>query len=176
MSSRGSAPHSPLQRQERANTSSISVPPAGACSQERSKENGAARSLDVRVFTPKGEKGSRGERDWLWPAHARGTKLSRGESALRVVLQKSNDDVTPKEAQSLRRPGERGLAQSGRPRRAKGRRTTSRGGKTADSSTRKAGARKGIAGLSASTRWKASRVVEAVLSSRGGWGKRSRPS
>ena len=82
----------------------------------------------------------------------------------------------PKKLESLRRPGERGLAQSGRPRRANGRRTASRGGKTADSSTRKAGARKGIAGLSASSRWKASRVVEAVLSSRGEWGKRSRPS
>jgi hypothetical protein len=82
----------------------------------------------------------------------------------------------PKKLESLRRPGERGLAQSGRPRRAKGRRTASRGGKTVDSSTRKAGARKGIAGLSASSRWKASRVVEAVLSSRGEWGKRSRPS
>lgn len=38
------------------------------------------------------------ERVWLRPAHARGTKLSRGESALRVVLQKSNDDAALKEA------------------------------------------------------------------------------
>lgn len=82
----------------------------------------------------------------------------------------------PKKLALLDDAGERGLAQSGRPRRAKRRRTASRGGKIAGSSTRKTGARKGIAGLSASSRWKASRVVEAVLSSRGGWEKRSRPS
>lgn len=105
------------------------------------------------------------------------TELSRGESALRVVLQKSNDFVTPKEARIvIGGGGERGLVQSGRPRRANGRRMASRGGKTAGSSTRETGARKGIAGLPASSRWKASRVVEAALSSRGGWGKRSRPS
>jgi len=65
-----------------------------------------------------------------------------------VVLQKSNDDVTPKEARiAFRDTGERGLAQSGRPRRAKRRRTASRGGKIARSSTRRAGARKSIVGL-----------------------------
>lgn len=135
------------------------------------KGSGAAR----RLHAPATVHG--GERVWLRPAHARGVKLSRGESALRVVLQKSNDDITAQ--RSPRRFGdedERELAQSGRPRRAKGCRTADHGGKTAEPSTRETGARKGVAGLSASSRWKASRVVEAVLSSRGGWGKRSWPS
>jgi hypothetical protein len=73
---------------------------------------------------------------------------------------------------------ERGLAQSGRPRRAKWRREANRGGETAQSSSRRTGvARKGgVAGLPASSRWKTPRVVIAVFSSRGGRGKRSRPS
>jgi len=119
------------------------------------KGSGAAR----RLYFPATANG--GERVWLRPLHARGSKLSRGESALRVVLQKSNDDVTAQ--RSSRRifgnddddENERELAQSGRPRRAKRRRTTGHGGKTAEPSTRKTGARirKGVrvAGLSASS-------------------------
>jgi hypothetical protein len=73
---------------------------------------------------------------------------------------------------------ERGLAQSGRPRRAKWRRKANRGGKIARSSSRRTGITRkgGVAGLPASDRWKVPRVVIAVLSSRGGRGKRSRPS
>jgi len=129
---------------------------------------GAARSLCL-LETVNG-----GERVWLRPLHARGSKLSRGESALRVVLQKSNDDITAqRNSRCFGSENERELAQSGRPRRAKGCRTADHGGKTAEPSTRETGTRKGVAGLSASSRWKASRVVEAVLSSRRGWGKRS---
>lgn len=73
---------------------------------------------------------------------------------------------------------ERGLAQSGRPRRAKGRRKANRGGETASSSSRRTGVTRkgGVAGLPASFGWKTPRVVIAVFSSRGGRGKRSRPS
>lgn len=131
--------------------SSDSVPSAGAHPQGM----GAARSLHPPATV------NGGERVWLRSAHARGVKLSRGESALRVVLQKSNDDITAQ--RSPRRifgneddEDERELAQSGRPRRAKGCRTADHGGKTAAPSTRETGARKGVAGLSASSRWKAS--------------------
>lgn len=177
MSSRGSAPRSPLRGKNESNILELGAPGRRSLARASRKRLSAARSLGVRAFTVKREGGSRGERVWLRPAHARGTKLSRGESALRFVLQKSNDFVTPKEAHiAIGDAGERGLAQSGRPRRANGRRMAGRGGKTAGSPTRKTDARKSIAGLSASSRWKASRVVEAVLSSRGGRGKRSRPS
>lgn len=75
-----------LSPREREATLGSSVSSAGVRPQGRS----AARSFRCAS--------TGGERVWLRPAHARGTKLSRGESALRVVLQKSSDDVELKEA------------------------------------------------------------------------------
>ena len=149
----------------------------GRCLLARALERERRRSQPrCSRFTPKGEKAVEDSVTGFGQP-TREARSYRAVSLLFVSCCRSRTTTSrPKKLESLRRPGERGLAQSGRPRRAKGRRTASRGGKTADSSTRKAGARKGIAGLSASSRWKASRVVEAVLSSRGEWGKRSRPS
>lgn len=59
-------------RQEREYILELGAP--GRCSPARAsrKRTGAARSFGVRAFTVKREGGSRGERVWLRPAHARG--------------------------------------------------------------------------------------------------------
>jgi len=67
-------------------------------------------------------------------------------STFRIVLQKSFDDAVPKDAECAHHAlSERGLAQSGRPRRAKWHRGSTRGGKIAGSAPAFEGARKGVA-------------------------------
>jgi len=78
--------------------------------------------------------------------HVRGSKSSEGVSTFRIVLQKSFDDVVPKEVECISSSlGEQGLAQSGRPRRANGRRGSSRGGKAMKSAPAFEGTRKSVA-------------------------------
>ena len=72
--------------------------------------------------------------------------------------------------------GERELALSGRPRRAKGRPKPGRGGQVTGSASASEGHPQGCRGSGESNRWKASRVAEASPRSRVGWGKRSWPS
>jgi hypothetical protein len=93
-----------------------------------------ARRMGVkRVLAPAGK-------------HVRGSEASEGVSTFRIVLQKSFDDAVPKDAVCAHHaPSERGLAQSGRPRRAKWHRGSSRGGKIARSAPAFEGARKGVA-------------------------------
>lgn len=105
-------------------------------------------------------------------------RVAEVERRRRAQRRASSNSLTGDLLHRRKSSNERGLAQSGRPRRAKWRRKANRGGKIARSSSRRTGiSRKGgVAGLPASDRWKVPRVVKAVLSSRGGRGKRSRPS
>jgi len=78
--------------------------------------------------------------------HVRGSESSEGVSTFRIVLQKSFDDALPTEAERAHHAlGERGLAQSGRPRRAKWRWGSSRGGKTVRSAPAFVGTGNGVA-------------------------------
>jgi hypothetical protein len=100
-----------------------------------------------------------------------------GVSTLRFVLQKSIEDVELKEAfLAMCGEGERELAPSGRPRRAKGRPKPGRDGKVTGSASASEGHPQGCRGSGESNRWKASRVAEAGPRSRVGRGKRSWPS
>lgn len=137
----------------------------------------ASRVRTASLAASTARKGPRGSVSGFGPAHARGVETSMGVSTLRFVLQKSIEDVALKEAfLATCGEGERELAPSGRPRRAKGRPKPGRDGKVTGSASASEGHPQGCRGSGESNRWKAPRVVEASLRSREGWGKRSWPS
>jgi len=111
--------------------------------------------------------------------HVRGSKSSEGVSTFRIELQKSFDEATAQKScscvsETSARAVNGGLAQSGRPRRAKRLRVSSHGGKTVKSTPACEGTRKGVAVAGLRSMEGASGRSSRPLFTRGR-GKRSRP-